>query len=344
MHGLSDRWAEMGAALVASALASWGLGFVVRRWLTRMQIIDLPNERSSHVLPTPRGGGVGIMAVIGLGIAVLLVRSGGAAIWAMAIATLALVAVSFLDDRHTVSWRIRLGVQALAAAVAVAGIVVSSYREDWRMAAAAFPFLVFIGVGYANVFNFMDGINGLAAGQAALTGLGTALVGLAAGAAPGHPVTVISLLVAGSAAGFLPHNFPRARMFMGDVSSVPLGFLLALLAAWIACERGFWLLVPLGLLHANFILDSGLTLVRRMARRDVLHQAHREHFYQRLVRAGWSHTTVTGIECGLQAVVVLGAVAAVGRGLLLQALAAGLTLALWFSFFGFCEREFRRNG
>jgi UDP-N-acetylmuramyl pentapeptide phosphotransferase/UDP-N-acetylglucosamine-1-phosphate transferase len=129
-------------------------------------------------------------------------------------------------------------------------------------------FLLLWFAGYANVFNFMDGINGLAAGQAVATAIGTALVGVAAGLPAGHPAIVLAVLVAGAAGGFLPHNFPRARMFMGDVSSVPLGFMLAVLAVWVARDANWWLIVPLGLLHTNFWLDSGLTIVRSQRRDD----------------------------------------------------------------------------
>jgi UDP-N-acetylmuramyl pentapeptide phosphotransferase/UDP-N-acetylglucosamine-1-phosphate transferase len=132
-------------------------------------------------------------------------------------------------------------------------------------------------------------------------------------------------------------------MFMGDIGSVPLGFSLAALAVWLGASEGWPLFLSIAILHVNFVVDTAVTMARRAWDGRRLHEAHREHFYQRLVRAGWSHTSVTGIECGLQVLVVLGAVAAVGRGIQVQLLAAGATVVLWLSFFGFCEREFRRN-
>ena len=131
-------------------------------------------------------------------------------------------------------------------------------------------------------------------------------------------------------------------MFMGDVSSVPLGFMLAVLAARVARDANWWLIVPLGLLHTNFWLDSGLTIIRRMLRREVLHQAHREHFYQRLIRAGWSHPAVTGWEMGLQ-ILVLGVILiGVIKGPWAMVWAAPVVCGMWLGFFGVCEREFRR--
>jgi UDP-N-acetylmuramyl pentapeptide phosphotransferase/UDP-N-acetylglucosamine-1-phosphate transferase len=191
----------------------------------------------------------------------------------------------------------------------------------------------------------MDGINGLAAGQAIVTGLGMALLGsvVSGQSSMVSPPVLLSLVIAGACAGFLPHNFPKARMFMGDVGSAPLGFLLAALVVWIARDYGWWLLIPLGLLHANFVLDTGLTLARRILRGERWYEAHREHFYQRLIRAGKSHPFVTGVEMALQGVVLglmvlyLYASAPVRAGLI------ALVILMWLAFFAYCERLFRRS-
>jgi UDP-N-acetylmuramyl pentapeptide phosphotransferase/UDP-N-acetylglucosamine-1-phosphate transferase len=200
----------------------------------------------------------------------------------------------------------------------------------------------------------MDGINGIAAGQAIITGLGMAvLVWLA-----GHPTQVsdfpfrfqdsgfslpvlLSFCVAGAALGFLPHNFPQARMFMGDVGSAPLGFLLAVLALWLARDHGWWLLPPLVLLHANFTLDTAITLVRRVLRGEKWYDAHREHFYQRLIRSGKSHAFVTGCEMGLQVLVLGLMVAYLRSGPVLRIGLILAVFAVWGCFFAYCEREFK---
>jgi UDP-N-acetylmuramyl pentapeptide phosphotransferase/UDP-N-acetylglucosamine-1-phosphate transferase len=197
--------------------------------------------------------------------------------------------------------------------------------------------------GYANAFNFMDGINGLAAGQAATTGAGMALLGgLALGDFGATPV-LVSCVIAGAAAGFLPHNFPRARMFMGDVGSVTLGFLLASVALWLVKAGGRELIVPLALLHANFILDTGITLVRRILRGQPFDQAHREHFYQRLVRSGKSHVFVTTLQMVLQALVIVLLVVFVRSGVTLKWYIAATVIAIWLAFFCYAEACFRRS-
>jgi UDP-N-acetylmuramyl pentapeptide phosphotransferase/UDP-N-acetylglucosamine-1-phosphate transferase len=168
-------------------------------------------------------------------------------------------------------------------------------------------------------------------------------VAIAAGVPVAHPALVLTAIIAGAAAGFLPHNFPKARMFMGDVGAVFLGFGLAAIAVWIAADRGWWLLVPLGCLHANFILDTTITVIRRILRGEVFHQAHREHFYQRLVRAGWSHTRVTLTEAVLQVAVATVLTLGVAQGPWAMLWMVPVVGGIWLGFFGLCERTFRAN-
>ena len=152
-----------------------------------------------------------------------------------------------------------------------------------------------------------------------------------------------AVVIIGACAGFLPHNFPKARMFMGDVGSAPLGFLLAFLALWAAKEQGWWLLVPLALLHVNFVLDTGITLVRRVLRGEKWYDAHREHFYQRLIRSGKSHVFVTGCEMGLQLLVLGLMVAYLKSNPPVRVGLIGLVLLIWLVFFAYCEREFKNK-
>jgi UDP-N-acetylmuramyl pentapeptide phosphotransferase/UDP-N-acetylglucosamine-1-phosphate transferase len=187
----------------------------------------------------------------------------------------------------------------------------------------------------------MDGINGIAAGQGSITAAGTALITGLAAKSWDSSVVLGAVVIVGACAGFLPHNFPKARMFMGDVGSAPLGFLLAFLALWAAKEHGWWLLIPLAWLHANFVLDTGITLVRRVLRGEKWYDAHREHFYQRLIRSGKSHAFVTGCEMGLQLLVLGLMVAYVWSGPVARMGLILAVLAVWGCFFAYCEREFR---
>lgn len=338
--------------LTATAFGSWLLGFPMRRLLFKWNVIDQPNARSSHTQPIARGGGLGIMLVL-LGAAAGLLAVGTISpsrpLFGLLAGTLFVAVISFCDDLKPQPAWLRFGCHALAAGIlitALGGPVVSaSWAADVGLALPTGLgwFVLFLWlVGYANAFNFMDGINGIAAGQAALTGVGTALIGGIAGGDWLAPQVLLAEVVAGAGAGFLPHNFPRARMFMGDVGSAALGFVLAGLAIWLSHDHGWWLLIPLALLHANFVLDTGITLIRRILRRERCLAAHREHFYQLLIRAGRSHVLVTGWEWVLQICVLVLMVLYVNVGEQFRPWLAAVVVMLWFSFFGWSETVFRR--
>lgn len=328
--------------LVIAVITFVGLG-PVRSVLRRAGIVDKPNSRSSHSVPTVRGGGVVTGAVIVPVIGWLGYQAGSAGL-AVLLAGFALLAVvSFVDDIKGLPARVRFVVHVATAAAAI-GVLSPTYGERVTVSTAAI-----VGVGilwttaYTNAFNFMDGINGIAGVQAVVTGIGTAAVAEAAGVPGLHPVVILALAVAGAALGFLPHNFPRARVFMGDVGSAPLGFLLAVLAFWVARLTSWWVLFWVALLHANFVLDTGISLIRRAHRGDRLSDAHREHFYQRLVRAGWSHTRVTLTEAAIQ-ICVAGALwwATPARDVV-KVVTAAVVIGVWLVFFAVAERTFRRS-
>jgi UDP-N-acetylmuramyl pentapeptide phosphotransferase/UDP-N-acetylglucosamine-1-phosphate transferase len=330
---------------ILAGLGSWLIGFPVYRLLSRLGLLDNPNARSSHAVPTVRGGGLGIVVIVLVlgGVAGLHPPSVLSVAWLLL--ALGLAVVSFLDDIRSLPWKVLFGTHGL---VSAAFLYALARRGGFD--GLSFPLASGLGIvlflflaGYANAFNFMDGINGIAASQAAVTSLGTIAVAVAAGVSFSHPALVLAAIIAGAAAGFLPHNFPRARMFMGDVGAVFMGFGLAAIAVWIAEDQGWWLLVPLGCLHANFILDTAITVVRRIMRGEVFHQAHREHFYQRLVRAGWSHTRVTLTEAALQIVVAVALTLGVTQGPRVMIWMVPVVCGIWLGFFGFCERTFVRH-
>lgn len=336
------------AAIVFAA--SFVLGFPACALLRHLGVVDRPNARSSHVRPTVRGGGIAIMAAIVVG--AFLVRRPAADGMVIPVAGIAvfLAVLSFWDDLKTLPATVRFGGHAAAALAALAclgwpqlKIEISPLHsmEPWTWCSVALMFLWL--TGYTNAFNFMDGINGIAAGQGSITAAGAVLITGWVTGSWDDPVVLSGAVIVGACAGFLPHNFPKARMFMGDVSSAPLGFLLAFLVLWTAKEHGWWLLLPLALLHANFILDTAITLIRRVSRGEKWYDAHREHFYQRLIRSGKSHAFVTGCEMGLQ-LLVLGLMVAYvwsGTGVRLGLVLA--VLAVWGGFFAYCEREFKNK-
>jgi UDP-N-acetylmuramyl pentapeptide phosphotransferase/UDP-N-acetylglucosamine-1-phosphate transferase len=331
-------------AFILASVASYIAGYGARAALRGLGVMDRPNSRSSHDRPIMRGGGLSVLfaaAVVGLLFAPLRDVHG---IYWVALAGLVLAAVSFLDDLRSVPRMLRLGVHAGAAITALFAVGLTGPAA---IHAPPAPFLAAAGflwiTGYTNAFNFMDGIDGLAGMQVVTTGVGTALVALAAGASRENPQVILAVVLAGAGAGFLPHNFPRARMFLGDVGSASLGFFLAVLAFGLARELGWWLLGAFALLHANFVLDTAITLGRRIIRRERWLDPHREHFYQRLVRSGKSHRFVTGCE-GLLQIAVLGIVmAAMHSGWAGRFAAAGTVCLVWAAFFSYCEARFRRN-
>ena len=290
--GTTEWAAWCGLAAVISA----ALTYLIARAATAAGVLDRPNARSSHSRPTPRGGGLAIVAVLLLAIAVLAIRgvAGPEHGWWAVAGLLVVAVVSGLDDVATISAPARLAAQVLAAVIAslAAGPVQSvelGWLGVWDLGAAGWPLTLVWIVGMTNAFNFMDGIDGIAGLTAAVVlGVfsgGAWLAGDAAGAA-------LAAAGASAAAGFLVWNWQPARIFMGDVGSASLGYTIAVLPLVAGEPQRRWLLPLTVVAMWPFILDTGLTLLRRLRNGENILEAHRSHFYQRLVIAGWSHATV----------------------------------------------------
>lgn len=321
--------------LVGSFLVSLFGTTVVRRHALRLSLIDVPNIRSSHSEPTPRGGGLAIVVTWFLVLAVLiffkrldqwvgLALLGGGGLVA---------GVGWLDDRRGLPARWRAIIHALAAIWAVwclGGLRSLDVGVGSIPLGMAGSILAVVGITWlVNLYNFMDGIDGIAAGEAVSVALvGGALLGFAA--ADGLALAAVAL--AGASAGFLALNWPPAKIFMGDVASGYLGYAFGVLA--LASERSgaIPLLVWMVLLGV-FIVDATATLVHRLLKGERWYQAHRSHAYQRAVQAGYSHRTVTLAVLGLN--VVLG-VAALGASVYPAVLPAAIAatvvglLLIWF--------------
>ena len=280
-----------------SLAVAFTLAMAWRAWALRRGVLDAPDERRLHATPTPRGGGIGIALV--LLVAALWLGDGRG--WFVAGLVLC-GGAGLLDDLRPLPPLAKGLLQALGAACLAAGFPLLPELWGAPLGHLLAWMLVLVLV---NFWNFMDGSNGLATSQAVLAALGVAALVPAV-------VSVVWLSVALAAAclGFLPLNFPRARLFLGDVGSHVLGYALAALLLMAATPAGpqAWLLVlPL----SAMVLDAGLTLLSRARRRQVLWRAHREHLYQRAVAHGWSHAGI----CGLYAAWTL----------------AAIVLALWLS-------------
>lgn len=329
-------------------VSSFFLGFPAAKLLSHFNVVDVPNSRSSHTSRTVRGGGICILAALVLAAIPLIKMRGGLILVIMLFGVLLLAAVSFWDDLKSVSASLRFGVQAVVALTAL-GAIGGSQSISFPPSDLFFPpwimyILLFVWItGHTNAFNFMDGINGIAGGQAFWVACGLGLLGWQAKGGFDHPAILFCFTLGGAAAGFLPHNFPKARMFMGDVGSAPVGCLLAILAVWLAHDLDWNLLIPAILLCANFVLDTSITLVRRLLKKEKWYAPHREHFYQRLNRAGKSHTFITSLIMALQFLVVC---------LVLQYFRSETTVrvviifgvcGLWIAFFCYAELRFLRS-
>jgi UDP-N-acetylmuramyl pentapeptide phosphotransferase/UDP-N-acetylglucosamine-1-phosphate transferase len=304
-------------ALVLTVVASP----LVLAVLRQRQILDRPNARSSHSQPTPRGGGVApaLAATIAL---IALDPPARAPRLGLLVAAVGFGLIGLVDDLRDVSPFPRLAAQFALALIA--GIWLLAGLGDgptWPFAAAASAVWL---VGFVNAFNFMDGINGIATAQVVVAGVTWWLVGqhfdlqfiAAAGA-----------VVAAAGVGFLPFNFPRAAVFLGDVGSYFLGGWLAALAI-----VGFRAGLPIEVVAAPlalFLADTGWTLVRRVYLRQPWYEAHRDHAYQRLTILGWSHAAATAFAATLMAGCALLSTASLSDSLVLRVAAdAGIAVAV----------------
>lgn len=260
--------------------------WAARQYALRRELIDHPGERRSHSVPTPRGGGVAIVVALLVATCVLGWRYPQQVVFfaGFAVGLVLVAGIGLLDDHRPLSPWLRLIVQAVAAAIFALAVAATWGRLPLALLAFALVMVL------ANIWNFMDGINGIAASQAALLGLGLAFV---LGGAWGW----LALALAAGCLGFLPFNFPRARIFLGDVGSGALGFALAALLSVAASDPGYGgpvLLIPL----SAFVVDSGLTLARRVFRKEPWWRSHAQHAYQRWAASAGNHTVVTLMYAG----------------------------------------------
>ncbi len=270
--------------------------YLIRRYAEGRRILDHPNERSSHAAPTPRGGGLAIAALVlvtgiwsasGTGLDRGLIYTGGGALIAW---------LGWRDDLHSLSAFVRFSVQGIVAAVSILGlgyfkaVTIPMFGEiQLGVSGIIITFLWIIGM--TNAYNFMDGIDGLAGGVA--LGAGAGWMWLASNMHNAFAFWVALAITAGSL-GFLGHNWPPARIFMGDVGSTFLGYSFAVLPLLSSDQSGDALLLGT-LLMWTIIMDAGITFIGRAIKRENVFSAHRSHLYQRLVIAGYKHGTVSSL-------------------------------------------------
>ena len=282
-----------GVLLVISAL----LTAIILRRSSQVGRIDIPNERSSHSTPTPRGGGLSFVIASLAGIAAYGISSDlpSRPLWGLIVAGALVAVVGFLDDRGiTISAGLRLFVHGIAA---LWGLIfvgwlnpVIVFGAEINLSIVGNVIAIIYVVWLLNLFNFMDGIDGIAAVQTISACVGVAVLSYQQDLSL-HS-TVPPILLAGSVLGFLAFNFPPARIFMGDVGSGFLGIVLALMSLISTNDdsRFFWVWV---IMLGVFIVDATITLIRRILRGERPHVAHRSHAYQRVAMRTESHRRVT---------------------------------------------------
>jgi UDP-N-acetylmuramyl pentapeptide phosphotransferase/UDP-N-acetylglucosamine-1-phosphate transferase/uncharacterized SAM-binding protein YcdF (DUF218 family) len=284
-----------------SGLFSFIIVFVVRQWASR-HLLDIPNERSSHSQPIPRGGGVGIvlMTLLPLVIWLIMTHEISSLVWLIFIAVSGLIAIiGWIDDRNSLPAKVRLALQLLLTGVLLMGTGVITHLGlpiigtiDLGVVVGSVLTAFWI-VGLTNAYNFMDGIDGIAGVQAVMAGSVWCLLLVI----EGQPtLALLAGLIAASSLGFLALNAPPASIFMGDVGSTFLGFTLAALPVLAYRQmQNPRLWITGAMFVAPFVFDSGLTIIRRVWRRENILAPHRSHLYQRLHRLGYSHRHVTGL-------------------------------------------------
>ena len=307
---MQDQALRIVLTAAGAMLGTLVLAIPVRTISIRYRILDKPGARSSHEVPTARTGGIAIL----LGIFIGLIYTSGlgypeemSAYFEVAcLAALVVAGISFIDDLYTIPSLPRLGIHFLMAGVLIWWGKMQLTELELPFVSFGLPpiagmfFSILFVTGFINFFNFMDGINGIAAFQGIAGGAALAALLLIGGT---HNTVLISTALAGACLGFLPHNFPKAKMFMGDIGSTVIGFALAMLTL-IGSERTElpWIafVLPLGV----FIYDATFTLFKRMAHGEKFWKPHREHHYQLLIRCGWSHARVSLIQFALMLVCV----------------------------------------
>lgn len=293
------------------AVVSWAGVAAVRPLLLRLGALDHPNLRSSHEAPKPRGAGLVLIPVILLAwlIAGFSLNALSPSLLLVIFGALLLGLVSWVDDLRGLGPAPRFGAQLLGVVLVLGaggfGSVSQGLLPWWLdRVFAALAWLWFV-----NLFNFMDGIDGISGVEAGAIGLGLTGLGLLLGWPP--LAIALPLLIAAAMPGFLAWNWAPSRIFLGDVGSVPLGFLLG----WLlldAAARGQWAAALI--LPAYYLADSGLTLLKRLRRGETLWQAHREHFYQRAARGSLDHGAVCRrVMLANGALIALSLLAGLGR-------------------------------
>ncbi|MCK6450200.1 MAG: glycosyltransferase family 4 protein [Alphaproteobacteria bacterium] len=320
MHLILPLW------LVAAVASYWGTKALIGVLAARA-ILDRPNERSSHTRPTPRGGGIAVIGtLVPAWIAIALIEDQARLVdFLVPAIAAALALLSWRDDRAGLPVPVRFAAQAAAVVATLAAV--PDLTNGFDPFLRGWPGTVLIALAwiwFINLYNFMDGIDGIAGVETASIGLG--VVAAASAAMLDWSVAAMGITAVAAALGFLRWNRHPAQIFLGDVGSIPLGYLLGWLLLLLAVQ-GQWAAALI--LPAYYLADATLTLLGRLVRGERVWQAHRSHFYQRAAASGWSHgQVVQRIAFADIALIVAAVIAASGWPLTGLAMAAVVVVTL----------------
>lgn len=257
------------------------LTYMIKAYALKQSVIDIPNERSSHTVPTPRGGGAAIIMVFYMGL-FYFQESLDAQLFYALLCGLPIAFIGLMDDIFTLSSKIRFAIQSISAGMALyflGGVAHMDFilfeLQGWWLNIIAFFAMVWL----TNLYNFLDGIDGYAGSEAVTVGLGLFLLF--------H--NPLGLVIVAAALGFLIFNWHQASIFMGDIGSTTLGFIFAVFVFY---DKGHGSIYVWLVLLSLFWFDATLTLIRRYFNGERISQAHKKHAYQRLVQSGWAHDKV----------------------------------------------------
>lgn len=274
--------------LAAFLISLIGTRLLIVAFRDKRLMLDIPNSRSNHSMPVPRGGGLAVIFAMIIPMLIADIH------WGIVLAFLILAAVSLLDDLISVPALIRLLVQIIAVALCLS--IMKFELFDGYLPPIIEKIIVGIAwLWFINLFNFMDGVDGLSATEMISIGLGVALLIIFVGAFP-NALAEYGMIIAAAGCGFWWWNKHPARIFLGDVGSIPIGFILGYLL--VETARAGYLAAAI-ILPAYYIADASITLFKRIIRKQKIWEAHSEHYYQRAVRKGWSHQSVTIYIAGI---------------------------------------------
>ena len=300
---------QTAAVPLATFTGTVALTAVTLEWLRRHAILDRPGERSSHRVPVPRGAGLALVPIAVVAwciVAYFVAAPTGTSRVAVAAAALALL--SWQDDRRGLPAWLRLLAHLGAAVWGIASMKATSLIFQGLLPLPLDRAVAVLAwVWFTNLYNFMDGLDGMTGTETLCVGGGIALV-LSITAAPDDGIALLALVLAAGAAGFLCWNWHPARIFLGDVGSVPLGFLMGFLLLELAA-RGLW--APALILPLYYLADATLTILHRLRRGERIWEAHRQHYYQRALAPGGNHAEIVRVVLACDVTLVFLAIAAI---------------------------------